>query len=165
MAEKKIKNPFVSKEHEVHGQGNFDQYYIDQEICKRAVPVDGTDGEYIIEEYIKESKRKISDVVEVDRSSVGVDNIIRQVLRTGDTSLLPVDKGNGELVDFTNAPSSLMELKQMGVDAENKFKSLPKELVEGLDMTSFINSMNQEKFDAFIKAVNDRLTKENKKDE
>lgn len=157
MAEKKVNSPFVPVEHEVPGLGNFDEYYIDIEIKDRVIPVDGNEGEFIIEKYVSTSKRKIADVVAVDKDSVGVDNIIKQVLRTGDLSLLPVDKGTGEVLDFSKAPESLMELKNLGKEAQEKFNALPKSLVDGMDMVSFVNSMDQAKFDSFIAAVGDRL--------
>lgn len=157
MAEKKINSPFVPRPVVIPGQKDFDEYYIDLEIRDRVVPVDGKEGEFIVEKYVHTSKRKIEDVVNADKDNVGVENIIKQVLRTGDTSLLPVDKGTGEVLDLSHAPENLMELKQMGLDAQAAFGSLPQDLVNGMDMVSFVNSMDQAKFDQFIAAVQERM--------
>lgn len=167
MEKQKKNSPFIAQHAPYEGQKDFDEFYKEIKIVDVVKKTGEGENDFIIEKKVIEDFKPIKDVVEADRDSVGVENIIKQVLRTGDTSLLPVDKGNGELVDLVDAPESLMELKQMGVAAEKAFKSLPEEIVKGLDMASFVNSMNQEQFDAFMKAVVDRASvkKEVKGDE
>lgn len=158
--EKKVKktSAFMAFQEPYDGQKDFDQTYKSIKIIDVVKKTGEGEDDFIIEKKVIVDETPIKDVVEADRDSVGVENIIKQVLRTGDTSLLPVDKGNGELVDLVGAPESLMEVKQMGVNAEAAFKSLPSELVDGMDMVSFVNNMSQEKFDAFIKALQDRAS-------
>lgn len=160
MAEKKLNNPFIGRTDGLvfEGQKDFDTEYKEIQIVDKVRKIGEGDEDYVIEKVVVESYKPIQEVIDADKDSVGVYNIIKQVLRTGDESLLPIDKGNGELVDLTGAPESLMELKQMGVAAEKAFKGLPADLVKGMDMQSFVNSMDQTQFDAFIKAVQDRLT-------
>lgn len=157
MENKKIKriNPFQPVAEAYPGQKDFDEYYEDIKIIDSVKKVGDGEDDYIIVKKVVKSKRKIQDVIDADKDSVGVENIIKQVLRTGDTSLLPVDTGNCN-VDLVGVPENLMELKQTAVDAEKAFKELPPELTDGLDMASFVNNMSQEKFDAFIKAMKDR---------
>lgn len=152
----KITNPFLARQKPYDGQKDFDQNYKSIKIIDVVKKTGDGEDDFIIEKKVIEDLQPIKDVIEADRDSVGVDNIIKQVLRTGDTSLLPVDKGSGEVVDLVGAPENLMELKQVGIDAEKQFADLPYELKGDLDMASFVNSMSQEKFDAFIKAVKDR---------
>lgn len=158
--EKKVKrtNPFTSYGDTYEGQKDFDTTYKSIKIIDVVKKTGEGEDDFIIEKKVIVDETPIKDVVEADRDSVGVENIIKQVLRTGDTSLLPVDKGNGEIVDLVGAPESLMEVKQMGVNAQKAFESLPADIVNGMDMVSFVNSMSQEKFDAFIKALKDRAS-------
>lgn len=147
------------------GQKNFDQDYISIQIVDKVVKTGEGENDYVIQKDVIVTKTPIQEVVDADKDSVGVYNIIKQVIRTGDTSLLPVDKGDCN-VDMVGAPETLMEVKALGADAEKKFAGLPKELTKGMDMKTFVESMTQEQFDAFIKAVSDRSTgKVEKKDE
>lgn len=146
------------------GQGHFDQDYISIEIVDKVVKVGEGENDFIVTKAVIETKKPIKEVVSVDKDQVGVYNIIKQVMRTGDTSLLPVDKGDCH-VDFVGAPENLMEVKALGEKAERSFKALPKELTGSMDMKAFIEGMSQEKFNEFVKAIADRQAqKEGKKD-
>lgn len=143
----------------------FDTEYKIISIVDKVVKVGEGDHDFIVDKEVIEEFKPIQEVVDVDKDSVGVYNIIKQVMRTGDTSLLPQDDGNCD-VDFVNAPTDLMELKEMGVNAEASFKALPDVITEGRDMKSFVEMMSQEKFDALIKAIADRSSRKvEKKDE
>lgn len=113
------------------------------------------EDDFIIEKKVVEEFRPIQEVVDADAESVGVYNIIKQVMRTGDMSLLPVDKGDCN-VDLVGAPENLMELDHLGSEAVNKFAGLDPELTKGLDMKNFVETLTQEQFNAFVKAVADR---------
>lgn len=139
------------------GQKNFDKDYISIEIVDKVVKTGEGDHDFIVKKDVLITKTPIQEVVDADKDSVGVYNIIKQVMRTGDTSLLPVDKGDCN-VDLVGAPETLMEVKALGADAEKKFASLPKELTKGMDMKAFVENMSQEQFDAFVKAISDRST-------
>lgn len=138
------------------GQDNFETEYDNIEIRDRVKRTGPGEQDFIVEKFVVHTKTPIQEVVDADANSVGVNNIIKQVLKTGDTSLLPVDTG-GE-VDFVGAPETLMELKELGKQAEMKFKGLPEEITEGRDMASFVNNMSQEKFDSLMKAINGRAS-------
>lgn len=163
MAEiKKIRNnPFVFNGIVATKQKDFDQKYKSIKIIDKIVKTGEGEEDYFIDKKVIEEFTPIQDVIDQDKDNVGVENIIKQVLRTGDTSLLPRDDGKCN-VDLVGAPESLMELKQMGVDVEKAYKGLPEELTKGMDMKSFVDSMTQEQFNAFINAVVDR---QNKKEE
>lgn len=139
------------------GQKDFDQDYVKISIVDYAVKTGEGDEDYVIKQKVVEERTPIKEVVQVDADSVGVYNIIKQVMRTGDTSLLPADKGDCN-VDMVGAPESLMEVKALGQEAEKKFGDLPIELTKGMDLASFVNSMSQEQFDSFVKAISDRST-------
>lgn len=165
MAEKQKRIKGFSSNGVCHVTKDFDQEYKSISIVDKVTKIGDGDHDFIIEKEVVEEYRPIQEVVDVDKDSVGVYNIIKQVMRTGDTSLLPADDGKCN-VDFVGAPESLMEVHQMGVDAVKAFDGLPSELKGEMDMQSFVNSMTQEQFDAFIKAVADRSSgKVEKKDE
>lgn len=161
---KEVLGPFLVTK-EVEKQKDFDQDYITISIVDKVTKIGEGEHDFIIEKEVIEERNPIQEVIDVDKDSVGVYNIIKQVMRTGDTSLLPADDGKCN-VDFVGAPETLMEVKQMGVDAAKAYDGLPSELKGEMDMQSFVNSMTQEQFDAFIKAVADRSSgKVEKKDE
>lgn len=160
MAEKKINRVKGFSNNGVvwEGQKDFDQEYKTIAILDKVKKVGEGDDDYVIEQVVEVSYKPIQEVVDADAESVGVYNIIKQVLRTGDTSLLPADDGKCN-VDLVGAPETLMEVKQMGVDAEKAFSSLSPELTKGLDMKAFVDSLTQEQFDAFIASVAERQNK------
>lgn len=163
--EKKINSNFGCFKEPYEGQKDFDQVYKSIKIIDVVKKTGKGDDDYVLEKKVIVDETPIKDVIDADADSVGVENIIKQILRTGDASLLPVDKGDCN-VDLVGVPTSLMEIKQMGIEAEKAFSSLPKELTGDLDMVSFVNSMSQEKFDAFVKAMSDRAaSKVEKKEE
>ena len=157
MAEKKVylNSPFSCNGVVHPGLDNFDQTYKSIEILDRVVKTGEGENDFIIEKVVHVTETPIQEVIDADKDSVGVENIIKQVLRTGDTSLLPADDGKCN-VDLVGAPESLMELKQMGVDAEKAYAGLDPALTKGMDMKTFVESLTQDQFDAFIKAVADR---------
>lgn len=155
MAEKKINNPYQALK-KATLQRKFDTDYEAIKIIDKVVKVGEGEDDFIIKKKVIIEKTPIQEIIDADKDSVGVDNIIKQVLRTQDTSLLPVDKGDCD-VDLVGAPEDLMQLKQMGDDAEKAYSKLPPDLTKGLDMKAFVKSLTQEQFDAFIKSMNDRL--------
>ena len=142
------------------GQKDFDQTYKTISIIDVVEKTGEGDDDFSIVKKVVLEETPIDEVVQADAQSVGVENIIKQVLRSGDTSLLPSDKGN-PFVDIVDAPQNLMELKALGQQCEAKFKDLPEDLTKGMDMKSFVDSFTQEQFDAFVKALSDKVKGEN----
>lgn len=118
------------------------------------------DGEqdFIIDKKVEVTLQPIRDVVDADKDKVGVYAVLKQFMRTGDQTLIPRDDGNCN-VDLVGAPESLIDVDRLGKEAEQKFTTIPEELRGELDMEKFVESMSQEKFDAFVKAVADRSSK------
>lgn len=143
------------------GQKDFDQTYKHITIVDKVVKTGEGENDFSIVKQVLVEETPIQEVIDADADSVGVHNIIKQVMRTGDSSLLPVDTGN-PFVDAVGAPETLMELKEFGKKAEADFNGLPQELTKGIDMKSFVDSFTQEQFDAFVKAVSEREKGETK---
>lgn len=162
MEQKKLTNsPFAPNGATWEGQKDFDTEYISIEIRDRVVKTGEGENDFIVEKCVVETRTPIQEVIDADASSVGVYNIIKQVMKTGDTSLLPVDTGDCN-VDMVNAPETLMEVKALGQKAEERFNALPKEVTEDRDMVSFIENMSQEKFDSMMKAIQERANAQKK---
>lgn len=155
MADKKVHKNIFQCSVPSEPETNWDTEYVSISIVDKVVRTGEGDDDFIIQKVVVEERQPILEVVNADAESVGVYNIIKQVMKTGDTSLLPADDGKCQ-VDLVGAPENLMELKQMGVDAEKAFNGLPKELTKELDMASFVNSLTQEQFDAFVKGIAER---------
>lgn len=160
MSEKKItlNSPFSPNGVKHPGQGSWDENYESIEIVDVVKKIGDGDDDYVIVKKVNRSYTPIKDVVEADRDNVGVAPILKAFVRTGDESLLPMEK-EASTVDLVGAPSSIMEIKQQGVDAEKAFAGLPHDLTQGMDMKAFVEGMSQEKFNQFIQAVAARQAK------
>ena len=137
------------------GQKDFDQDYITIEIVDYVEKTGEGENDYVIKKKVVETREPIADVVARDADQVGVYNIIKQVMRTGDTSLLPADDGKCQ-VDLVGAPETLMEVKAMGEDAAAKYAGLDPELTKGRSLAEFIKNLSQEEFNSFIDAIKSR---------
>ena len=159
---KMITSPFVPRPYVDDGIKKFDTAYKSIKIIDDVKEVGKDDkGQpiYVVGKKVLEEFLPIREVIDADASSVMTpDKIMLQFLKTGDSSILPVDDGSCN-VDLVGAPESLMEVKQMGVEAQKKFDKLPDELKGDMSMVEFVNSFSQEKFDAFVKAISDRANK------
>lgn len=164
MSEKKklINSPFSFNGIEAPKQGDWDTDYESIEIVDVIKKIGDGPKDFIIEKAVNRSYTPIKDVVDADKDNVGVYPILKQFARTGDESLLPMEK-EASNVDLVGCPSSIMEIKQQGVDAEKAFGKLPGELTQGMDMKAFVEGMSQEKFNEFIAAVAARQTKKEEK--
>lgn len=165
MAEKKFKttSPFFYNGVDAVAQSKFEDNYESITILDKVEKTGEGDNDFVIVKTVQKDYTPIRDIIDADAESVGVYNIMKMVARTGDTSLLPVDKGDCN-VDLTNAPEDLMQLKQIGINAQSAFNRLPEDITKGQDIANFINNMSQEKFDALIKAIADRNVVKNEGD-
>lgn len=148
-------HPFLSRMDAYPGQTGFETHYKHIQIIDKVEKVGEGVDDYIIKKVVVEDLTPIQEVINADANSVGVANIMKMFSQTQDESLLPRDDGSCH-VDLVEAPETLMELKQMGQDAEKKFAALDPELTKGMDMAAFVNNLTHEQFDAFIKAATAR---------
>lgn len=137
------------------GQTDFDTDYISISIVDVVKKTGEGENDFIIEKKVVEEREPIADVVARDADQVGVYNIIKQVMRTGDTSLLPMDDGKCH-VDLVDAPETLMEVKAMGQEASDKFGQLDPSLVKGRTLAEFVQSLTESEFNDFINALKGR---------
>lgn len=165
MKKKYPNSPFCSNGIVHKGQKFTDNFYYDVKIIDKVKKIGDGDEDFVVVKDVVISKTPIEKVVSVDKDNVGVYPILKQFARTGDESIIPMEK-EASNVDLVGCPESIMEMKQRGVDAEKAFAGLPKALTKDLDMKSFVEGMSQEKFNEFVKALAERAKKkEVKKDE
>lgn len=160
MSEKKklLNSPFSPNGVEHLGLKDFDQDYESIEIVDVVQKIGDGEEDFVIVKKVNRSYTPIKDVVDADKDNVGVYPILKAFERTGDETLLPMEK-EATNVDLVGVPSSIMEIKQTGVDAEKAFSRLPGELTQGMDMKAFVEGMSQDKFNEFIAAVAARQAK------
>lgn len=157
VKKKLLNSPFNANGRSHIREGNWDTDYESIEIVDVVKKTGDGEDDYVLSKKVIVSYTPIQDVIDADKDSAGVAPILKQYAMTGDESLLPIDKGSQ--VDLVGAPSSLMEVEALGQKAKSAFGQLPSELVDGLDMKSFVESMTQEKFNQFIDAVAARQAK------
>lgn len=159
MSEKKItlNSPFSCNGRSHIREGNWDTDYKSIEIVDVVKKTGDGESAFVVDKKVLVTLTPIQDVIDADKDNAGVAPILKQYALTGDDSILPVDKGSN--VDLVGAPTSLMEMEALGQKAKAAFNGLPKEMTDGLDMKSFVESMSNEKFNQFIEAVAARQAK------
>lgn len=81
-------------------------------------------------ELTKSGEENVQELIDSYRETTDMAFIIRQ-LNIGNTEVLNEKKG--DYGDYTKVPTSMMEAKQMEIDAEREFLSLPMEVREQFD--------------------------------
>lgn len=159
---KALNSPFSSNGIVYPGHKCSDEFYESIKIVDSVKRVGDGDEDFVVVKKVIVEKQPIKEVINADKDNAGVYAILRQFAKTGDESLLPMEKDPSN-VDLVGVPSSLMEMKQTGVDAEKAFKKLPGELTKGMDMKSFVEYMTPDQFETFIKAIVERQAQKGEK--
>ena len=132
MEKIKVNNPFIPCDRECPGQGDWDTDYIELEhkvVVKKTG--EGEDDYVLITKHIVH-KTPIAEVVARDAGTCSIQAIMAQVLKTGDTSLLPTPHPkDGVVNDITGVPDNLMDLDNQMKAMEAKFAALPDSLKKG----------------------------------
>lgn len=156
-------NPFRPFKHAIPGQDNFDTEYVDielKDVVKKTG--EGEDDFVIITKEILH-RTPIDEVVSRDSGTCSIRAIMDQVLRTGDTSLIPVGMPkDGVINDVTGVPDNLLDLDNLNKEMAAKFEALPDELKKGRSFAEFCELINQDEFMQFIASIAPK--KEAKKD-
>ena len=111
---------------------------------------------------VVEEKIPIKQLVQSHANEVGVANIIRRILQTGDMSLL--NQREAQYVDTTKLPKSIGQVQEKAIALESIYASIPADLKKDMTLEQFVTTMTNEK----IKAYYDKQLKvvtANKKEE
>lgn len=152
ILEKKTGEVIGYKDYVSPQSGPFDQYYIDYEVVQVCKPVEGgSEEDFIITEKIKESKRKIQDVLDSQADDVGLDNVLRKFALTGDPSVLPAPvEMSDEILDLTTFPEDSADYMDYVQNLNKAYYSLPEDLRKDMNPQEFVNSMTPEKLKNYI---------------
>ena len=123
----------------------------------------GDDPENIVIEYkpVLKETIDIQDYINSFADEVGIQNILRKLSLSGDTSILnqtgrePLNPNGGlePVQDYSNVPKSKTEAFNAVVAGVNAFDTLPDELKGKLSLTQFVELFGQEEFDKYIAGV------------
>ena len=137
------------------GQKNFDKYYIDREVkevfVKTGVDENG-DEIGVVKHKIIDHKIDISEFLESQRDTVGVESYIRalgvQGVDIADCSTVIDDKIN----DFSECPDTLADTLMIGDRAKEAFANLDPELKGNhTTLEGFLSSLSPETLEKFYK--------------
>lgn len=133
------------------GQKDFDQYYVDRVIKQVAKKVGPGEEDFIIEDKVIETKRDIEKVINAQADQAGIGAFMKyyEVIGEAPPSVVVTDK----VQDFTGFPEDLAGASDVGMNAMAAFKKLPKELTKGQSFEEFVGSMDQKRFNMFMKSV------------
>lgn len=144
----------------------FDKYYDDieyKEIYRKA-GVDAQGEEFgVIEVKAIVRKKDISDLINSQADTVGVDAYMRALTVQGDSidnynTVVDEEKVN----DYSGLPDSLAEVMTSGDKAIEAFAKLDPALKDGhTTIEGFLGSLTQEKLDAYIKGKVDAYLPKN----
>lgn len=160
--ERKVFSPFITRIN-ASKKSDFDKYYIDRdvkEVFKATGQVDENgDALGVVELKIIDKKLDISEVLESQRDSVGVEAYIKSLSLQGeninDFGTVVDDKIN----DFSEMPNTLADVMTAGDKAKEAFANMDPVLKgEHTTIEGFLNSLSQEKVDSYIKARLEALT-------
>lgn len=146
------------------GQSDFDKYYFDvteKDVFKPSGELDPETGEQlgVIEKKVISKKIDIHELLESQRDNVGVESYMKALALQGES----LDEFNtvvdDKINDFSDLPNSLADVMTAGDKAKIAFANLDPVLKDGhTTIEGFLNSLTQDKIDAFIKARVEALT-------
>lgn len=137
------------------GVKGFDKYYITYEEKQVVEKIGEGEEDFVVKTKFIEHKEDIKALINSQADKVGVNNLVRRVLMTGDTSLIPavnVDK-EAKVVDITNVPSSLLDADITAKESVAYYDSLPESLKKGRTYAEFMSSITTEEFNQFLASI------------
>ena len=137
------------------GVKGFEKYYTSYEEKKVVEKIGEGDSDYVIKTIFIEHKEDIKSLINSQADRVGVNNLVKRVLMTGDTSLIPavnIDK-EAKVVDITNTPVSLLDADITAKESVAYYDSLPDSLKKGRTYAEFMTSITSEEFNQFLASI------------
>lgn len=158
-----LNNPFAPIEAKNLGPQlkpiEFEKERLDVVLIPKAQEVDADNAILVYEPVIK-GKTNINDLIASYADDVGIQNILRKVALSGDTSLFnqtgrkPLGNGGPEPVqDYTDAPQSKTDAFNQVVKGVQAFDELPADLKGKMSMAQFAELVGQEEFENYIAGI------------
>ena len=120
----------------------------------------GDDSDNVILEYeaVKKGEIDIQEYIASFADEVGIQNILKKISLSGDTSLLNQthreslnpDGGLEPVQDYSNVPKNKTEAFNAVIEGVNAFDNLPEDLKGKMSMAQFVQLFGQDEFDKYI---------------
>lgn len=122
------------------------------------------DKDFVVKTRVVESSRvNRQEYVNSFSDEVGIHNILKKVLATGDETLLK-QRPDGAFIDATQFQTSRADLVNSVEKGVKAFDNLPVDIKKKMSMEDFVNNFGQKEFDAFIQAKVDAILAAKKKE-
>lgn len=139
-----------------------DNDIVEHLIVKKGVPI-GEDGEVsVVEDYIETKRYNRQEYINSFRDDVGILNILKKVnagLLNPATIACSFDT-KAPINDISNIPTDVGDALNLVDQAHKLYAKLPADLRAGLDFNTFCQTFDQAKFDAYMKAQQEKQKKE-----
>lgn len=138
------------------GKGDFDKFYLDieyKDVYKKA-GIDKDGEEYgVIETKAIVRKRDIAEFINSQADTVGVEAYMRALAVQGESiEDYSTKVDHDKVVDYSQMPESLADVMTSGDKAKDAFAKLDPALKgDHTTIEGFLNSLTQDKIDAYIK--------------
>lgn len=132
-------NPFVCDDCEIEGKSNWDESYLKRTIVQAVKKTGDSDTDFVVVDKVIEDHVDIREYIQSQASTCGVEYYLKRCMAGLDT--LQDVTVTDEVVDVSNAPTSLMEVKQLSDNMNANFSKLPSDLVNGLSMEEFLSKV------------------------
>lgn len=137
----------------------YEKERLDVVLIPKAESLD-EESDIVVYKPVVKGKTNIDDMIKSYADDVGIQNILKKIAISGDTSLLnqtgrkPLGTGGLEEVqDYSHVPTSKTEAFNQVVAGVNAFDELPADLKGKLSMAQFAQLVGQEEFDNYIKGI------------
>lgn len=145
------------------GVKGFAKYYISYEEKQVIEKIGEGESDFVVRTKFIEHKDDIKALINSQADKVGVNNLVKRVLMTGDTSLIPavnVDK-EAKVIDITNIPASLLDADITAKESVAYYDSLPDGLKKGRTYAEFMSSITSEEFNQFLASISPKKEGDN----
>ena len=99
---------------------------------------------------VVEEKTNIKELINSHANEVGVANVIRRILATGDMSLLEQNKA--QYIDTTTLPKSISDVQAKALALESIYANIPAELKKDMTLSEFVKTMTDDRIVEYYKA-------------
>lgn len=138
----------------------FDKEIKKYKLVPVAVPLkEGSEECSIAYKVVEDVTLDIQEFIDSQSDDVGIQNILKKVAMTGDTSLynqtgrkgLPVDETGKEVInDLTNFPTSINEAVELAKAANSEFAKIDKELTQNKSIGQFLDGLDPATIEAYL---------------
>lgn len=141
----------------------FDKYYLDPVLKKKAVKVGEGNDDFIVVDVVTYDKRSIDETINTQNKFAPViEESIRRFAETGDLAAIPPQMNDGVVTDFTVLPQDHAEYMAYMKKVAVAYDNLPADLKGKMTMEDFILKTSDADIESYL---NNLKPKEDVKEE